>query len=204
MTSTHRPLCNIRYSRALTGMALLSTPLVAAAHPGHDTVLGFISGLQHPFFGLDHLVTMIALGFIATKLNARTSTIMTFSLGMLGGGIIALSGITIPFVEYLIVASLIAVALVLLNSQFKDFRLMYALPLVAFFAACHGWAHVAEQPADLSSVWYMVGMISGATILQLGGLALSVWLQHKIAARKLMGGAALTTAVISAAGLMLG
>ncbi|OZG74106.1 hypothetical protein BTA51_08865 [Hahella sp. CCB-MM4] len=174
------------------------------AHPGHETVQGFTSGLQHPFFGLDHLITMIALGFIATRLNARMATMATFSLGMLGGGLMAFAGITIPYAELLIVASLVAIALVLFSSKQQSFRLAYAIPLIALFASCHGWAHVAEQPADLSSLWYMIGMMSGALTLQLAGLALSTWLRHKVAARKTMAGAALTTAAVSSISLLLG
>ncbi len=184
--------------------ALLATPTSVMAHPGHDTVDGFISGMQHPFFGPDHLIAMIALGFVATRLNSRVATILTFCLGMLGGGFLALGGVSIPVAEILIVASLIAIAAVLFLPGLQGIRLSYAIPLIALFAACHGWVHVSEQPVNLSSLWYMVGMMSAALILQLTGLVFSTWLRHKTAARNTMGGAALTTAVISSITTLMG
>ncbi len=43
----------------LLGAALLLSPALAFAHPGHEHS-GLVAGLAHPLFGLDHLLAMLA------------------------------------------------------------------------------------------------------------------------------------------------
>ena len=43
--------------RILGAMALLLTPAIAFAHPGHGDN-GLIAGISHPIGGLDHLLAM--------------------------------------------------------------------------------------------------------------------------------------------------
>ncbi len=183
---------------------LLSISTGAMAHPGHETVMGFISGLSHPIMGLDHLVAMIALGFVAVKLNARRLTLTCFGSGMILGGMLAFAGVNIPFVEAIIVASLLAITFTLLNRSITKTRLVYTVPALLAFSASHGWAHVAEQPVDFSSAWYMTGMMVSALSLQVIGLFLAQRLEKKLVARKTVAGATLTTAALAAGSLILG
>ena len=184
--------------------AMLTLSTAAFAHPGHETMMGFASGLSHPFFGLDHLVAMIALGFVAVKLHARRLTFASFSTGMVLGGILAAMDIAIPYVEAIIVASLLAIAYTLFNRTAGSARPVYAVPAIVIFAAGHGWAHVAEQPVELSSAGYMAGMMLGAICLQAIGLMLSQRLRQKVAAERAVAGTSLVAAVMAATSLLLG
>jgi urease accessory protein len=49
--------------RALLAVAAVLAPVLALAHPGHDTSNGFVAGIQHPLTGSDHLAAMLAAGF---------------------------------------------------------------------------------------------------------------------------------------------
>ena len=55
---------NLRNS--LSALALLFTPTLAFAHPGHGTS-GLLAGLSHPLGGLDHLLAMLAVGLWAAQ-----------------------------------------------------------------------------------------------------------------------------------------
>ena len=52
--------------RILGAMALLLTPAIALAHPGHGDN-GLIAGIGHPIGGLDHLLAMLAVGLWAAQ-----------------------------------------------------------------------------------------------------------------------------------------
>ena len=67
-------------------IAGLSTP--ALAHPFHGAAAaGAAAGFVHPFMGLDHLVTMLAVGIWAAQLGARARWIVpgAFLAAMLAG-----------------------------------------------------------------------------------------------------------------------
>lgn len=51
----------MNFKRILGALALLLTPALAFAHPGHGDN-GLIAGLGHPIGGLDHLLAMLAVG----------------------------------------------------------------------------------------------------------------------------------------------
>ena len=56
--------------RILGAMALLLTPAIAFAHPGHGDN-GLIAGISHPIGGLDHLLAMVAVGLWAAQQTRR-------------------------------------------------------------------------------------------------------------------------------------
>ena len=50
---------------------LLLSPALALAHVGQGDVSGgFLAGLEHPIFGLDHVVAMVAVGIWGAQLRA--------------------------------------------------------------------------------------------------------------------------------------
>ncbi|MDP1645306.1 MAG: HupE/UreJ family protein, partial [Thiobacillus sp.] len=51
----------INLLRSTTALTLMTTIASAHAHTGHGAE-GFISGIVHPFMGLDHLLAMVAVG----------------------------------------------------------------------------------------------------------------------------------------------
>ena len=52
--------------RILGALALLLTPALAFAHPGHGDN-GLMAGICHPISGLDHLLAMLAVGLWAAQ-----------------------------------------------------------------------------------------------------------------------------------------
>ena len=74
--------------------ALLLSPALAFAHPGHDHA-GLMSGIAHPIFGLDHLLAMVAVGLWAAQQSgkARWALPLTFVATMLMGGLFGFTGL---------------------------------------------------------------------------------------------------------------
>jgi urease accessory protein len=60
-----------RFMKAAIALALMF-PTLTLAHPGHDlapTASGFIAGLTHPLTSVEHLLALIALGFLVAKVH---------------------------------------------------------------------------------------------------------------------------------------
>ena len=87
----------------------LSVPLLliataAMAHPHHAHLDGygsFMSGLLHPFFGLDHVLAMVAVGLWASLISGRALFVVpaAFVGVMAVGFLMALGGVDLPFVD---------------------------------------------------------------------------------------------------------
>ncbi|MBQ0757295.1 MAG: HupE/UreJ family protein, partial [Amphritea sp.] len=86
--------------RLLTLVGALA-PLSAMAHTGHE-VAGFFQGMLHPLSGADHLLVMLAVGLMAagrSKSRVGTAVPAAFLLAMAVGTLLAVVGLTVPFVE---------------------------------------------------------------------------------------------------------
>ena len=56
----------------LTALTLpLLSPMTAQAHTENGAATGFLSGLQHPLSGWDHILAMIAVGYGAGSWGHR-------------------------------------------------------------------------------------------------------------------------------------
>jgi len=88
--------------------ALVSLPQVAHAHLIGGS--GLASGLNHPLFGLDHLLTMIAAGIIVTQIGGKAvwKVPATFVSFMVMGGLLAITGFAMPIAETGIALSVLA------------------------------------------------------------------------------------------------
>jgi len=74
----------------------LFAPAIAFAHVGQGDVSGgFLAGLEHPVFGPDHVVAMVAVGIWGAQLRAPAIWVLpvTFPLVMSFGGILGGLGI---------------------------------------------------------------------------------------------------------------
>src|SRR4051794_8756319 len=94
------------------GLMLLAAPL-AAAHPAHNHVGGWVAGVTHPFSGIDHVLAMIAVGLLAAQMGGRALWALpaTFLMMMVGGALLNLSGVGVPLVEQGIAASVLVLGL---------------------------------------------------------------------------------------------
>ncbi|MCQ4311221.1 HupE/UreJ family protein [Pseudomonas stutzeri] len=158
--------------RIIVMSALLLSPALAFAHPGHDHA-GLISGIAHPIFGLDHLLAMIAVGLWAAQQQgkARWALPLTFVATMLLGGLFGFAGIKMPLMETGIAGSVLALGLLVALAVRPP--LTVAAGLTALFALSHGVAHGLELPA-LSSPWgYAAGFVAATAALHTAGYAIA-------------------------------
>ncbi|MFW9268609.1 HupE/UreJ family protein [Pseudomonas sp. NR3] len=157
--------------RICGALALLLTPALAFAHPGHGDN-GLIAGLGHPIGGLDHLLAMLAVGLWAAQQQgaARWALPCTFVGAMLLGGVLGFEGLHLPALESGIAASVLALGLAVALAVRPPLGL--AVAATAVFALFHGVAHGLELP-DMSSPWaYAVGFVAATAALHGAGFTL--------------------------------
>jgi urease accessory protein len=53
---------------ALTVLFVMAAPSIAHAHSA-ESAEGFMSGLLHPVFGLDHFLAMLSVGIVSAQLG---------------------------------------------------------------------------------------------------------------------------------------
>lgn len=149
-------------------------PGLAWAHEGHTHMTGFAAGIAHPLGGLDHLLTMVAVGFWAARLggNARWQLPLVFVVAMLLGGTLGMAGLTAPLLtlatEPIVLASSVIIGLMLaVNGKLNT---AVAATLCASFAVFHGLAHASEMPIGSSAIGYAAGFVLATAALHGTGL----------------------------------
>jgi urease accessory protein len=167
-----KPLRTFRY-HALAGSFLLVLASVgpAGAHAGAGATGGFLGGIAHPLFGLDHAVAMVAVGLWGTFLGLPALWMLPvlFPMVMAFGGALAILGLPLPGIETGIALS--AIALGLMVALALQPPLWVAAALVGAFAIFHGHAHGAELPAGADPVAYSLGFVIATGLLHLAGIA---------------------------------
>jgi urease accessory protein len=157
-------------------------PLSAFAHPGHGVTNVFASGFSHPFGGLDHWLAMVAVGLWAAQMGGRALWMVpgAFVSLMLFGGMLAMSGIHLPYVEAGILASVVVLGVVVAAAL--KFPLAVSAAIVGLFALFHGHAHGAEMPMAkgmaMDAVSYSLGFTLATALLHGLGIAGGVILQQ--------------------------
>jgi urease accessory protein len=180
---------------ALLAGALLALPVWA--HEQQGQAAGFITGLQHPVSGLDHVLAMVAVGLWGAQLGAPAIWLLpvTFPLVMAFGGFLGLLGVPLPGVELGIAASAILLGS-MVATQSRP-ALWMAAAVVAFFAVFHGHAHGTELPPGQSGLLYSVGFVVATGCLHATGITIGLinrWQWGRIALRA-------AGAVVAAAGI---
>ncbi len=178
-------------------LLLLAAPAAAFAHTGLGQPSGAIDGLTHPLGGIDHLLAMVAVGLWAAMAGgaARSAYPAAFLGGMLAGGALGLSGVVLPAIEPMILASVIVIGG--LAAVAARAPIAVACAGLALFGAAHGGAHGLE--ADAGGLGYMVGVLATTAALHATGLGIGVWMQslsgsaavRALGALTALGGAAL-------------
>ncbi|KOR33518.1 Ni/Fe hydrogenase [Achromatium sp. WMS3] len=157
---------------------------IANAHENVGIAGGFISGFMHPFFGLDHVVAMIAVGLWGTFLGSPAIWIlpMVFPLVMAFGGALGVINIPIPAIEIGIALSALVLGTMVACAARPP--LWIAAILVGIFAIFHGYAHGAELPSAANPLAYSIGFVIATGLLHLSGIIfglLEYWPVGKIA-----------------------
>lgn len=161
-------------------LSLGALPTLALAHAGGDGGghHGLGAGFAHPFTGLDHLLAMLAVGAWAAA-GARHATPAAlwrlpaaFVALLLTGALAAAAGLSLPAVEPMIAASLVALGLLL--AARRELPAPAALTLVGAFALFHGAAHGQE----LAGAAALAGMVSATAMLHGAGVGLGLALRR--------------------------
>jgi urease accessory protein len=153
---------------ALIAILAVLSASPAFAHAGH----GIQSGFMHPFLGWDHLLAMLAVGAWGATLGGRSiwAVPASFVGMMIVGGALGMSGVNVPFVETLILASgFVITGFVLARVKMPVWS---GMVIVGLFALAHGVAHGAEMP-ELANPWvYGAGFVAATSLIHaLGAIA---------------------------------
>ena len=146
----------------------------ALAHVGHfagdGATLSFAAGLAHPLSGLDHIAVMLAVGLWAALKGGRALWFWpaAFVGAMLLGGALGMDHVPVPFVEPGILASVVAVGL--LVALAVDLPVALGALVIGAFALLHGYAHGSEATEDIGGLSYMAGFALATATLHLTGI----------------------------------
>lgn len=161
----------LRRSLLSLALVLAATPAFAHLDPGEHG--SFAAGFSHPLLGLDHILAMAAVGLWAWQ-NGRAATWAvpaSFVAAMLIGFGLAMLGAPLPFVEPAILASVVALGL--LVALAVRLPLAPGAALVGLFALFHGHAHGGEIGAA-GVGGYALGFALATILLHAAGIALGL------------------------------
>jgi urease accessory protein len=161
------------FAITLAAAALLGAP-VAEAHLIGEHGAGFEAGILHPLSGLDHLLAMIAVGIWAAQLGGRAiwAVPCAFVGFMVVGGLLAVSGISMPLVEPGILGSVLLFGLLIATAA--RVPTVVGMAIVGLFALFHGHAHGTELPEAANPAAYALGFVMATSFLHAVGLGLAL------------------------------
>jgi urease accessory protein len=148
------------------------------AHPGHGSAASFAAGVAHPLSGLDHIAVMIAVGLWAALKGGRALWLWpaAFVGVMLIGGALGMAHVSVPFVEPAILASVVALGL--LVALAVDLPISLGAAVIGLFAVFHGHAHGSEIAEAMNGVEYMAGFALTTAALHLAGISFTQTMTH--------------------------
>ena len=151
-----------RLALALAPSLLAASPALAHLRPEEHGSLA--AGFSHPLFGADHVLAMVSVGLWAAVLGGRALWTLpsAFVAAMCAGFLLSLAGLTLPFVEPAILASVIVLGV--LVAMTVRLPLGAGTALVGVFALFHGYAHGA-------ALRYLAGFASATALLHVAGIA---------------------------------
>jgi urease accessory protein len=146
----------------------------ASAHSGTGIAGGFVAGLQHPVFGPDHLLAMVAVGLWGAFLGRPLIVVLptVFPIVMAVGGVLGMAALPFPPVELGIALSVIIFGAVI-GAGLRA-PVWAAAALVGLFALFHGYAHGQELPSAADPTGYSIGFVLATGGLHLLGIALGI------------------------------
>lgn len=160
-----------RFLMTAAALGLATAPALAHLDPSEHG--SFAAGFSHPLFGLDHALVMLAVGLWAASLKGRAMfAVPAVFVGTMGLGFIAaIAGVPLPFVEPVILASIIFIGImVALALPFSTAGMAAA---VAFFAFFHGHAHGGEL-GEAGAASFAIGFMIATALLHGAGIGLGL------------------------------
>ncbi|WP_295897841.1 HupE/UreJ family protein [uncultured Bartonella sp.] len=152
---------------------LLTTPAFAHITGVPHDHSSFMGGFLHPFTGFDHILVMVAVGLWAAQLGGKAlfAVPLSFVLSMAIGFMLAINGFHLPFVEPVILASVVAIGL--FAAMAIHLPLMPAIFVVGAFALFHGFAHGSEL-GNAEAYAYGFGFSLATALLHATGIAIGL------------------------------
>ncbi len=165
--------------RSVLVFFLCLSPATSFAHAIQGT--GFLAGLYHPVFGLDHLLAMLSVGILSTQIGGRAiwsvpATFVTIMLIAGWVGMEALVDLADTQVETGIKFSVILLGFVIALERKMPIPL--AMLFVAFFAIFHGYAHGVEMPAKAIPYHFAAGFVISTILIHLTGVLIGLIAGH--------------------------
>jgi urease accessory protein len=172
-----RVACTSKMCVSGLAVLVLSIPSSAFAHVEGGQATGLLTGLQHPWSGLDHVLAMIAVGIWGAQLGNPALWLLpvTFPMVMAMGATLGLLGIPLPGVEIGIAVSAILLGAMVVGEVRPQMPI--AALLVGFLAIFHGHAHGTELPAGQSGLLYSMGFVIATGCLH--GIGIALGLVHR-------------------------
>ena len=149
-------------------MELLSDFVLASILPHTYGGGGILSGFLHPLLGLDHLLAMLAIGFLSAQIGGRAiwSVPTAFVVIMAIGAVLGIAGLNLPLVEYGITGSVVILGVgILAHRGLPEWT---GIIFAAFFGFFHGHAHGTELPALSSTIGLVIAYIAGFLVATAG------------------------------------
>jgi urease accessory protein len=162
-----------RIAIAVPALLLLTAPAFAHLDPADNG--SFLAGFSHPLFGLDHILVMVAVGLWAAVIGGRALIVVpaAFVSTMVVGYLLSLTGLELPFVEPIILSSVVALGLLVAAA----IRLPVAAGavLVGLFALFHGYAHGGEL-GIAAALPFGIGFTITTALLHAAGIGIGLLL----------------------------
>lgn len=158
---------------SFTAAVLAASAAPAFAHLDPVEHGSFVAGFSHPFFGLDHILAMVAVGLWAALLRDRAAWLVptAFVGTMMVGFAVALAGLGLPFVEPVVAASVVVIGLLVLVALQVPTRV--GMAMVGFFAFFHGHAHGGEL-GDAGALSFCAGFAVATALLHGAGVGMGL------------------------------
>jgi urease accessory protein len=164
--------------RVVQGIALVPVLFLlgvspASAHLNPAEHGSFMAGFSHPLSGLDHILVMVAVGLWAAMIGGRAiwAVPAAFVASMAAGFALATIGVSLPFVEPAILASVIALGLLVATAV--KLPAPVGMVVVGVFALFHGHAHGSEiGAATLAN--YGIGFAIATALLHIAGIGIGL------------------------------
>jgi len=157
----------------LTAASLAASTMPAFAHLDPAEHGSLLAGFTHPLSGLDHILVMIAVGLWAAQIGGRALWVVpaAFVGTMAFGFALAIIGVHLPFVEPAILASVVALGLLVAMAVRMETAACAAV--VGIFALFHGYAHGGELGAA-GALPFSAGFVVATALLHIAGIGLGL------------------------------
>ena len=162
----------------LIGLGALFAVSPLMAHPLGGEVGSITSGLLHPLLGVDHMIAMLAVSIWAVQRGSRFiwQLPLLFSLVLLGGAVLASTGIYLPLMESFIALSILIMGLAI--SLRQTVNALVGMLMIAGFGLYHGFAHGIALPAGGLGLEYLAGLWLSTAMIHIIGIISAMFLQR--------------------------